>query len=81
MKKQFIIVKRLGFYHIHVDCSSSHKAAEICDSIARFCPIEVCSFNFSKETQSVIVAGKETFVPLSDEELNELVDNALQKVV
>lgn len=80
MNKQFVIVKRLGFIHIHVDCSSSRKSVQICDYIDLCTPVDVWAFSFSRETQSVIVVGKTT-APISDEELNELVENAMQTIV
>lgn len=73
---QFVIFKRLGYIHIHVDCSTIQKAAIISTYIHLWTSINILTTNFSQETQSVILVGKST-IDLSDTELNNIVENAI----
>ena len=58
MKRGFLVIKRLGYVHIHFDCATSHQAARIADTLNANTSIYVTCFTFNIETQSVIVSGK-----------------------
>lgn len=74
---QFVIFKRLGYIHIHVDCSTIQKAASISTHIHLWTSINVLTTNFSHETQSVIIVGKPT-IDLTDAELINVVEKAIK---
>ncbi|MEI7676552.1 MAG: hypothetical protein WCJ03_07215 [Bacteroidales bacterium] len=58
MKNGFLVIKRLGYVHIHFDCATSHQAARIADTLNAKTSIYVTCFTFNIETQSVVVSGK-----------------------